>query len=186
MASLQDQLLKAGLIDSKKAKQANKEKRKETNVARRSAEPVVDEVKQSAEQARLEKIERDRELNRQREAELQQKAIAAQIKQLIENHRQSKDSDKKNEGSKDVEYNFTDGKLIKKMRVSPLVQEQIVRGVLAVVKLGEGYELVPRVVADKIIQRDEKVIIVANTKNQTQSDEDDPYKDYVIPDDLMW
>lgn len=186
MASLQDQLLKAGLIDSKKAKQVNKEKRKETNVARRSAEPVIDEVKQSAEQARQEKVERDRELNRQREAELQQKAISAQIKQLIENHRQPKGSDKKSEDSKDVEYNFTDGKLIKKMRVSPLVQEQIVRGVLAVVKLGESYELIPRIVADKIIQRDEKAVIVANTKNQTQSDDDDPYKDYVIPDDLMW
>lgn len=181
MASLQDQLLKAGLIDTKKAKQANKEKRKETNVARRSAEPVIDEVKQSAEQARLEKAERDRELNRQREEALQQKAIAAQIKQLIENHRQPKDA-----GKGDVEYNFTYGKVIKKMRVSSLVQEQIVRGVLAVVKLGDGYELVPRVVADKIAQRDGKAVVVANTKTQHQSDEDDPYKDYVIPDDLMW
>lgn len=181
MASLQDQLLKAGLIDAKKAKQANKEKRKETNVARRSNEEVVDEVKQSAEQARQEKAGRDRELNRQRNQELQQKAIAAQIKQLIENHRQSKGA-----GQGDVEYNFTDGKLIKKIRVSKLVQEQVVRGVLAVVKLGEGYEVVPRIVADKIAQRDEKFVIVANTKTQQQADEDDPYKDYVIPDDLMW
>ncbi|OZY85791.1 nucleoprotein/polynucleotide-associated enzyme [Cellvibrio mixtus] len=181
MASLQDQLLKAGLIDAKKAKQANKEKRKETNVARRSSEEVVDEVKQSAEQARLEKIERDRELNRQRDLELQQKAIAAQIKQLIENHRQPKGA-----GNGDVEYNFTDGKLIKKMRVSPLVLEQIARGLLAVVKLGEGYELVPRIVADKIAQRDEKFVVVANTKQDNKVDEDDPYKDYVIPDDLMW
>jgi uncharacterized protein YaiL (DUF2058 family) len=181
MASLQDQLLKAGLIDAKKAKQANKEKRKETNVARRSSEEVVDEVKQSAEQARLEKIERDRELNRQRDLELQQKAIAAQIKQLIENHRQSKGA-----GNGDVEYNFTDGKLIKKMRVSPLVLEQVARGLLAVVKLGEGYELVPRIVADKIAQRDDKFVVVANTKQDNKVDEDDPYKDYVIPDDLMW
>ncbi len=181
MASLQDQLLKAGLIDAKKAKQANKEKRKETNVARRSSEEVVDEVRQSAEQARLEKIERDRELNRQRDLELQQKAIAAQIKQLIENHRQAKGA-----GNGDVEYNFTDGKLIKKMRVSPLVLEQIARGLLAVVKLGEGYELVPRIVADKIAQRDDKFVVVANTKQDNKVDEDDPYKDYVIPDDLMW
>lgn len=181
MASLQDQLLKAGLIDTKKAKQANKEKRKETNVARRAPEPVVDEVKQSAEQARLEKVERDRELNRQRNAELEQRAIAAQIKQLIENHRQSKGA-----GQGDVEYNFTDGKLIKKMRVSSLVLEQIARGVLAVVKLGDGYEVVPRIVADKIATRDEKYVLVANVKKQTQADEDDPYKDYVIPDDLMW
>jgi uncharacterized protein YaiL (DUF2058 family) len=181
MASLQDQLLKAGLIDAKKAKQANKEKRKETNVARRSNEEVVDEIKQSAEQTRMEKAERDRELNRQRDLELQQKAIAAQIKQLIENHRQPKGA-----GEGDVEYNFSDGKLIKKIRVSILVQEQIVRGVLAVVKLGEGYEVVPRIVADKIAQRDDKFVIVANTKADNKVDEDDPYKDYVIPDDLMW
>ncbi|WP_062067656.1 DUF2058 domain-containing protein [Cellvibrio sp. OA-2007] len=181
MASLQDQLLKAGLIDNKKVKQAKKEKRKETNVARRSSEEVVDEVKQSAEQARLAKVERDRELNRQRDSELQQKAIAAQIKQLIENHRQPKGA-----GNGDVEYNFTDGKLIKKMRVSPLVLEQIARGLLGVVKLGDGYEVVPRIVADKIAQRDEKFVVVANTKADNKVDEDDPYKDYVIPDDLMW
>ncbi len=181
MASLQDQLLKAGLIDGKKAKQANKEKRKETNVARRSAEPVVDEVKQSAELARQQKAERDRELNRQRNAEQEQKAVAAQIKQLIENHRQPKGA-----GQNDVEYNFTDGKLIKKMRVSALVLEQIARGVLGVVKLGEGYEVVPRIVADKIALRDAKSVLVANVKSQQQTEEDDPYKDYVIPDDLMW
>ncbi len=181
MASLQDQLLKAGLIDTKKAKQANKDKRKETNVARRSNEEKVDEIKQSAEQARIEKAERDRELNRQRDLELQQKAIAAQIKQLIENHRQPKGS-----GKDEVEYNFTDGKLIKKMRVSPLVLEQIVRGILGVVKLGDSYEVVPRVVADKIAQRDAKFVVVANTKVESKVDDDDPYKDYVIPDDLMW
>ena len=181
MASLQDQLLKAGLIDTKKAKQVKKEKRKETNVARRSSEEVVDEIKQSAEQARLEKVERDRELNRQRDLELQQKAVAAQIKQLIENHRQPKGA-----GKGDVEYNFTDGKLIKKMRVAPLVLEQIARGLLGVVKLGDGYEVVPRVVADKIAQRDEKYVVVANKKTSNKVDDDDPYKDYVIPDDLMW
>ncbi|GGY70295.1 hypothetical protein GCM10011613_13400 [Cellvibrio zantedeschiae] len=180
MASLQDQLLKAGLIDGKKAKQANKERRKETNVARRSAEPVVDEVKQSAEMARQQKAERDRELNRQRNTEQEQKAIAAQVKQLIENHRQPKGA-----GQNDVEYNFTDGKLIKKMRVAPLILEQIARGVLAVVKLGDGYEVVPRVVADKIALRDAKSVLVANVK-AAQTDEEDPYKDYVIPDDLMW
>jgi uncharacterized protein YaiL (DUF2058 family) len=34
--------------------------------------------------------------------------------------------------------------------------------------------------------RDAKYVLVANIKNQQQADEDDPYKDYVIPDDLMW
>lgn len=182
MPSLQDQLLQAGLIDDKKAKQAKKDKRKQAKQSRRSSEPVVDEVKQSAQAARAEKAERDRALNRQREQEMQEKAIADQIRQLIETHRQNKGA-----GPNDVEYNFTDDKLIKKMRVSPAVQRQIVRGQLAIVRLGEGYELVPRAIADKIAQRDEQAVVVANTPSaEQQSDDDDPYKDYVIPDDLMW
>jgi uncharacterized protein len=182
MPSLQDQLLKAGLINDKQAKQANKEKRKQDKQTRRSSEPVVDEVKQSIQNARAEKAERDRQLNLQREQELQEKAIAAQIRQLIENHRQPKDA-----GQGEVEYNFTDRKVIKKLRVSPAVQQQIVRGQLAIVKLGEGYELVPRVVAEKIALRDQQVVLVANAPSTgQQADDDDPYKDYVIPDDLMW
>lgn len=179
MASLQDQLLKAGLIDKKQAKQVNKEKRKQDNVARRSADGAVDEVKVQAELTRQQKVERDRELNRKRDEELQQKAVAAQIRQLIENHRQPK-------GDGEQEFHFTDSKFIKKIRVSGLVLQQINRGQLVVARLGDNYELVPKVVADKIAQRDEKAIIPLAKPVETSVDEDDPYKDYVIPDDLMW
>ncbi|MBE8717280.1 DUF2058 domain-containing protein [Cellvibrio polysaccharolyticus] len=179
MASLQDQLLKAGLIDKKQAKQVNKEKRKQDNVARRSADGPVDEVKVQAELTRQQKVERDRELNRKRDEELQQKAVAAQIRQLIENHRQPK-------GDGEQEFHFTDSKFIKKIRVSGLVLQQINRGQLVVARLGDNYELVPKVVADKIAQRDEKAIIPLAKPVETSVDEDDPYKDYVIPDDLMW
>lgn len=179
MASLQDQLLKAGLIDKKQAKQANKDKRKQDNVARRSADGVVDEVKAQAELIRQQKAEHDRELNRKRNEEQQQKAVAAQIRQLIENHRQPK-------GDGEQEYHFTDNKFVKKIRVSGLVLQQINRGQLVVARLGDNYELVPKVVADKIAQRDEKAIILLAKPVETAVDEDDPYKDYVIPDDLMW
>lgn len=178
MPSLQDQLLKAGLVDKKQVKQVNKEKRKQTNVTRRSADVVVDEVKQQAEQARLEKAERDRDLNRQRDQELNNKAIAAQIKQLVDNNRQPKGGD--------VEYNFTDGKHIKKIRVQPDIQQQLIRGQLAIVKSAGEYELVPRIIADKIAVRDAACIVVANVKAANDNKDDDPYADYVIPDDLMW
>ncbi|MGB3608824.1 MAG: DUF2058 domain-containing protein [Cellvibrio sp.] len=178
MPSLQDQLLKAGLVDKKQVKQANKEKRKQTNLARRSTEAVVDEVKQQAEQARQEKAARDRELNRQRDQEMQNRAIAAQIKQLVDNNRQPKGGD--------VEYNFTDGKHIKKIRVTPTIQQQLIRGQLTIVKSVDEYELVPRVIADKIAVRDPACVLVANTRSASDTNEDDPYADYVIPDDLMW
>jgi len=182
MSTLQDQLLKAGLIDAKQAKQVSKEKRKKNKQARRTGESGQDEVKQSAQLARAQKAERDRALNRERQEELERRAVAAQIKQLIINHRQPKTA-----GGAEVEYNFTDGKLIKKLHVSPAVQQQLMRGQLAIVKLDEGYELVPRIVAEKIALRDESCVVLANTKTQDSAEmEDDPYKDYVIPDDLMW
>lgn len=181
MTSLQDQLLKAGLIDQKKAKQVSKEKRKQKKQAHRTGEPE-NETKQAVQEARAAKLEKDRELNRQRQLEAEQKALKAQIKQLIENHRQSKGA-----GKNEVEYKFTDGKLIKRILVGPMVHRQIVQGQLAIVRLGQGYELVPRVVADKILQRDATTVVLANTHNATpEQEEDDPYKDYVIPDDLMW
>lgn len=183
MTSLKDQLLKAGLIDSKQAKQADKEKRKQDKQARRTGQSEQDEIKEAAQAARAAKAEQDRELNRQRNQEAQQKALQAQIRQLIENHRKSKEA-----GRGEVEYNFTHNKVIKKIRVSPQVQRQIVLGHLAIVSLGDTYELVPRVVAQKIAQRDPGFVLVDNWQAPTEEtvNEDDPYKDYVIPDDLMW
>jgi uncharacterized protein YaiL (DUF2058 family) len=182
MTSLKDQLLKAGLIDQKQAKQADKEKRKQDNQARRTGQSEQNGVKEAAQAARSAKADRDRELNRQRDEEAQHKALQAQIRQLIENHRQSKEA-----GPASVEYNFTHSGRIKKIRVSPRVQRQIVLGHLVIVSLGEIYELVPRVVAEKIAQRDPASVLVNNWQAQNiEVAEDDPYKDYVIPDDLMW
>ncbi len=181
MSSLLDQLKNAGLVDDKKAKQTQKEKRKQQKQARRTGE-ANDDIKQSAEQARQAKIERDRALNREREAQAQQKAIAAQIRQLVQTHSQPRLI----RGEAEVEHNFSDNRKIKKIRLSSSVQQQIIRGQLAIVRQGDDYALVPRVVADKIAERDSDAVVVANTRAQDALAEDDPYKDYVIPDDLMW
>lgn len=181
MPSLQDQLLGAGLVDAKKAKAVKKSKQKQAKVERRSKEVKVDEAKQAAQQALAEKQARDKALNQEREKALQEKAIAAQIKQLIQNHQKPKQ-----DGAGEVEYNFTDGAKIKKMLVSNTVQRQIISGVLAIVRLEEAYYLVPAKVAEKIAERDASYVVITNTTSEPVDDEDDPYKDYVIPDDLMW
>lgn len=181
MSSLQDQLLKAGLIDKKKAKQANKDKRKATKQQHKSSEVAVDETKAAAAQARAEKAERDRKLNEERNAEAERRAIAAQIKQLIEVNRQLAGGG----GAGAVAYNFTDGKQIKKLYVSAAIQAQLVKGRLAIVKLGEAYELVPAGVADKISQRDDSYVL-SQQAAAPETAEDDPYAEFEIPDDLMW
>lgn len=86
----------------------------------------------------------------------------------------------------DIGYNFTDGTLVKKIYVDKTMQDQLVRGRLAIVRLADSYEVIPSVVADKIAQRDESSIVLNNVVENDEPDEDDPYADFVIPDDLMW
>jgi len=178
MSSLQDQLLKAGLVDKKKAKQASKQKAKQAKVQRKSSQPAVDETKEAVKQAQQEKAEKDRKLNAQRQAQAELKAIAAQIKQLIKLNALPTNGD--------IAYNFTDGSTIKKLFVSSLHQNQLANGQLTIVKSDDKYWVVPSVVAEKIALRDESVIVAKAEKAQDTIDEDDPYADYEIPDDLMW
>ena len=51
MISLQEQLLKAGMVDKKKAKQLNQEKRKQVKQAKATGKVIVDESKEAAKRA---------------------------------------------------------------------------------------------------------------------------------------
>ena len=90
MASLQEQLLKAGLADKSKAKQARSEKRKKQKLKNKGAAVELDASKVAAQAAAEAKKERDRELNQQRKAEADKKAVVAQIRQLITTNQQPK------------------------------------------------------------------------------------------------
>lgn len=176
--SLQEQLLKAGLVDSRQVSSANKDKRKQEKMQRKHKVETVDEAKLSAEQARLEKAERDRRLNFERDNAARQKAVIAQIKQLIEVSRVSRDGG-------EIAYNFSDGSKIKKILVTQKILDQLSNGRLAIVKMKDRYDVVPKSVADKIRERDPHYVIVNNTLQQAD-DPNDPYAEYKIPDDLMW
>ena len=178
MASLQEQLLKAGVVDEKKAKQIKKDKRKKAKQTPKG-QSIKDEAKELAKQVLLEKAQRDREINLEQQKLVEKKAVAAQIKQLIETNRIDR-----RDG--DIAYQFTDGKKIKKLFVTTLLQNQLSRGLIAIVKLADGYELVPSAVAEKIAQRDDRLVLLKNQPADEIIDEDDPYADYKIPDDLMW
>jgi uncharacterized protein len=176
--SLKDQLLKAGLVDARKVSTAVKEKHKQDKQQRKHKIETVDETKANAQKAREEKAERDRQLNFERDEQLRHKAIIAQIKQLIEVSRLSRDA-------AEIAYNFTDGTKIKKILVTDEMLNQLSNGRLAIVKFDEQYSVVPKSVAEKIKLRDESYVIVSNVLQQTD-DADDPYAEYKIPDDLMW
>ena len=83
MASLQEQFLKAGLVDKKKVKQANHEKAHQKKVERRTGAQNVDEVRLAVLETQRKNAERARELNAQRDAVATRNAIAAQIAQMV-------------------------------------------------------------------------------------------------------
>jgi len=179
--SLKDQLLKAGLADANKAKKQAKEKRKAANVARRSGAPLENESSGAARQAREEKVERDRELNRVRNEQAQLKAIGAQIRQLIDNHKIDRTGG-------EINFHFTDDTTVKKIYVTPMQQKHLAAGKLAIARQDKRYELLPIAVAEKIAQRDSSRVIICTDANAEALTEEEQewYKDYEIPDDLMW
>jgi uncharacterized protein YaiL (DUF2058 family) len=178
MASLQDQFLKAGLVDKNKAKQANHQKTKQKQVERRTGTQSVDEARLAALETQRIKAEQAREANALRDAAATQKAILAQITQMVQKNRQSK-------GNGDIAYNFTHNNKIDRIHVSAAVQAHLVAGRLVIVCQNGATELVPRVIADKIAERDASLVVRVN-KSSAVVDEDDPYAAFQIPDDLMW
>lgn len=181
--SLKDQLMKAGLVDKKRAHQVRQQSKQEEKMIRRG-ELEVDDAAARLRQQRAEQAERDRQLEAERQAERHSREVAAQIRQMIETSRIDRRGG-------DIAYQFVQNKRIKKAYVNATQQDQLTRGRIAIVAYGDACELVPARVAEKIAQRDPAAVLVLNSaqapggRNDADDDED-PYADYPIPDDLMW
>lgn len=178
MPSLQDQLLKAGLADEKKAKAIRNEKHKKRKQQPKGA-VEVNEAEIRARQAREEKAERDRQLNLERQKQAEKKAVRAQIRQLVETNRLDRSRG-------ETSYQFVHDKKIKKIFVDDIMVDQLSRGRLAVVFVNEDYQVVAEGVARKIMERDENAVVVLHDRETDDEGDDDPYAGYEIPDDLMW
>ena len=169
--TLQEQMLKAGLVNEKKLNKAKKGSKKSRVQAR--------EVKAAVEENKRQQQERDKELSTQQNEQRLSNEVRAQIKQLIEMNK----IDFKNG---DIKYNFTDGTLVKSLYVDNMTRSQLISGILTIARNEESYVIIPSVVANKIAQRDEQVIIEQKQPEADVAVEDDPYADFVVPDDLMW
>lgn len=175
--TLQEQMLKAGLVTSKKMAKVQRTAKK-SRVQAREAREAVEENKKA-------QLERDKQLNEQQKQAALSKEYKAQVKQLIEMNRIVL-------AKGDIGFNFTDGNLIKKILVDKATQTQLINGRLAIARLlienreECEYAIIPAIVADKIAQRDAGSIVLHSALSQEEQDEDDPYADFKVPDDLMW
>ncbi len=183
MASLQDQLLKAGLTTKQKTRQANSDKRKKNKQKRSGVQhdaTLQEQVKQDLAKAKLEKQAKDDALNEQKKQQLADKEQVLRIKQILTHH------NIKNVAG-DHEYNYTFGNVIKKLPLDATTHKALVNGRLSLCGLDEITYIVTRETAEKLAELNADVVLVQNDKvADEQIDEDDPYADYQIPDDLMW
>lgn len=174
--SLKDQLLKAGLVKQQDVKK--KPKKKAPQVAKKNRKKPSENALRT-QRAMLDKVKKDKKLNEKRRLEVERKALFAQIKQLVNGSKvDRKDGEKA--------YNFTFNKKVKTIYVTDEQHAQLSKNQLIIVHLdNDVFELVPKVVAAKITERDQSRVVL-NEQSESTLNEDDPYADYQIPDDLTW
>jgi uncharacterized protein len=181
--SLQEQLLKLGLVSKSKAQQAKKARRKERQQERQPGSGR-ESVVQAVARVEAEKAARDRGLNRQKELKQEAKARKALLRQFIEQHRL-------NDPKADQPYNFVHGSAVKRLYVTAAQRDQLVAGRLAIVHSAERYFLVGPEAAGRIrdMSADTFVFMAQQEQRvaqQEQRAEQDPYAGFQVPDDLMW
>jgi uncharacterized protein YaiL (DUF2058 family) len=209
-SSLRDQLLAAGLVTEKQARQAaqqeqqrqfrdrprpNADQRPGSNPGQNRGQnkgaaqkgravsgpqqpQQAPSLKAEAQRAQAAKVARDQELNRRREDKAQRRARMAQIEQIIEQNRVPRLE------TEDY-YSFIDGKKIRRMSVDAQRREQLTRGELVIVRYRGHYAVVPPAIAERIRERDANMVVPL-VQPKASTEPDDAYKDFVVPDDLMW
>ncbi len=183
--SLRDQLLRAGLVTEKQARQAEQQARQQQHQHTRA--PKKDRPKTAAPgpspavlKAQAEKAARDAELNRRQQEKAQARARAAEITQIIEQHRVPRAEDS------DDYFNFVANGKVRRLAVSPEQRARIVAGTLVIVRWGGRADLLPPEAAAQVRERHPTAVIELGASEPAAPAEDDPYKDFVVPDDLKW
>jgi len=182
--SLREQLLKAGLVTEKQAKQAERttgdQRHRQAKGGKRTPPPPPEPTK-AAQQAAAAKLLRDQELNRKQQEKAARRAHAAELRQLVAQLRVQRPES-------DDYFNFVDQGKVRRLQVTPELRARLVAGSLAIVRYDGHYDLLPLEAVERIRERHAEAIVPtpATDAPATAPAEDDPYKDFVVPDDLTW
>ena len=179
--SLREQLLAAGLVTKKQVDQVEKAQSEQLHKQKKTAGKTPPPPKKTAAQiAHEQKAARDLELNRKKEEKAARRARAVAINQLVEQTRIPRVEDE------DADfYNFVDAGKIQRIAIKGDTRGRILSGALRVVRYRGWFALVPAEAADKVAAIDPNAVL-AHKSAADGAATDDPYKDFVVPDDLKW
>ncbi len=159
--SLQEQLLKAGLVKKKTGKKPKKHKQKSRSPVQKQANPPPPPIPKPL---------ADHELD---------KPIKLQIKQILRENRV-------NDKDAEIPYNYAIGAQIKRCYVTEQQLQQLSEGGLAIVNWNDRSYLIPANLLEELLRLHPDLKVFVNEKTGEQPDNDDPYAEFPIPDDLTW
>ena len=177
--SLKEQLLAAGLVQPKQVHQADKQKHKQARQQPKAKAAAPSPAQLEAQKLQADKAVRDRELNRQRQADRERRAVIVQLEQIIDSQRLP------TQGG-ETPFRFVVKSKIKKIYVTIEQHAALVKGTLGVVRFREAFAVVTRETAERIAERDARTVLVLRDGTEPDILEDPDYADYKVPDDLMW
>lgn len=180
MASLQEQLMKSGLVNKQKAQQAQTEKRRNAKQKKKKGTVEVSDIQMKINAQKEIQKEQDLEKNKQTQAELEARSAHGKLIQMIAQH-----CEKNYQG--DIDYHFTYDNKVKRIAINAKTQQSLIHGMLAICALNEEFYLINKEAATKLLEIDPSVLVALHEKVQpSEFEEDDPYADFAVPDDLIW
>lgn len=175
----QEQLLKAGLVSKQKVRDTKTQKRRDRKA---KVDDGSEALKQQIAAQKQAQIAKDRALNETRFNEATEKGL---VRGLVTEFKKLAITPPK---ASEIKFNYTFEKKIYPLYVDEKLQSQLLNGRLGIVRHDDTSYLIPHKLAERVNllvpewvgylwQQDDNVELV---------EEDDPYADYIIPDDLMW
>lgn len=178
---LQEQLLKAGLVKKHKVAEAVREQNRQLHSKAPTAADAAKAEAQRQQAERSERAERDRALSAERNAQARANELRAQVRQIVDSHKVKREGE--------IPYGFTDGGKIRNVLVNETLRAQLAKGMLVIARFDQGYELLPRAAAELVYQRDATAIVLDHGRDEAGGEpgaDDDYYKKFEVPDDLIW
>ncbi|PKH01484.1 DUF2058 domain-containing protein [Psychromonas sp. MB-3u-54] len=180
MASLQEQLMKSGLINKQKAQQVQTDKRRKAKQKKKKGSVEVSDMQISLNDQKQQNKQQDLDKNKATQAELALRAAHGKLIQMIAQH-----CEKNYQG--EIDYHFTYSNKVKRIAVDSKTQKGLIRGELAICVLNEAFYLINKEAAAILAEIDPSVLVALHDKQEPlAAPEDDPYADFAIPDDLIW
>jgi uncharacterized protein YaiL (DUF2058 family) len=175
--SLREQLLAAGFGKKKAAEQAERRAKEQQREQQRVAQMQAAQAAEAAQAAK--RTARAQELQKRRQEEADRKERWTQIKQLIEQHRLPK-------VESDDYFNFVSRGKVRRLAVDAQLRERITGGEVVIVRCEGRHDVVPREIGERIRGYDVRAVVALQDAAEAKPAADDPYKDYIVPDDLKW